>query len=113
MEMKDYYIRKAKIFNIVDGDTIDGFVDLGYRIWTEQRFRLLDVNTPERGKLGFKEATDYVTERLLGKEIYLQSEKDDSFGRWLATVYIDDTTINMELLETGLAVPYVKNKKKG
>lgn len=107
-EVKDNFIRKALILNIVDGDTLDGFVDLGYNVWTKQRFRLLDVNTPERGVLGFKEATEFVKGRILGKEVMIQSEKDDSFGRWLATVFIDGTTINLELLQNGLAVPFVR-----
>lgn len=108
MLVKDEFIRKAKITNIVDGDTIDGIVDLGYRVWTTQRFRLLDVNTPERGKLGAKEATQFIKDKLLDKEVFIQSEKDDSFGRWLATVFINDTTINLELLENGHAIPYEK-----
>lgn len=108
IDIKDNFIRKARVFNIVDGDTLDGFVDLGYRVWTEQRFRLLDVNTPERGVLGYSEAKQFVIERLLNKEVMIQSVKDDSFGRWLATVYIDGTTINLELLEYGFAIPYVR-----
>lgn len=108
MEIKDNFIRRTKILNIVDGDTLDGFVDLGYRVWTEQRFRLLGVDTPEKGELNNKEATAYVKERLLGKEVQLESHKSDSFGRWLAVVYIDNTTINLELLEMGLAKEFKK-----
>lgn len=108
MEVKDDYIRKGEIYNVVDGDTVDGFVDLGYRIWTKQRYRLLGVNTPEKGKLGALEATNYVKDRILNKEVLIQSEKDDSFGRWLATIYYEGSTINLELLEHALAVPYEK-----
>jgi micrococcal nuclease len=106
--LEDNYTRWTKITNIVDGDTLDGFVDLGYRIWTEQRFRLLGVNTPERGKLGATEATEYVRTRLLNKKVSIRSEKDDAFGRWLAIIFIDGTTINLELLEYGYAVPYLR-----
>jgi micrococcal nuclease len=106
--MRDNFVRRTKITNIVDGDTVDGFVDLGYRIWTEQRFRLLGINTPERGQKGFAEATEYVKDRILGKEVQLQSEKSDSFGRYLAVIYFEDAIINVELLEKGLAKVYEK-----
>jgi micrococcal nuclease len=106
--LKDEFVRNAHVTNIVDGDTLDAFVDLGYNVWTKQRFRLLGVNTPEKGVLGAKEATAFVTTRLLNREVSIQSDKDDSFGRWLATVFVDGTTINLELLEYGYAVPYLK-----
>lgn len=106
--MKDNYARYVQIYNVVDGDTVDGFVDLGYRIWTKQRFRLLGVNTPEKGKLGAVEATEFVKSRILNKEVSIQSEKSDSFGRWLATIYYEGITINLELLEKGYAVPFMK-----
>lgn len=108
MTPKDEYIRDTHIYNIVDGDTVDGFVDLGYSIWTKQRFRLLGVDTPERGELGYTEATEYTKERLLGNTFPLKSVKTDSFGRYLATIYVDETTISLELIEKGLAKEYIK-----
>jgi micrococcal nuclease len=105
---KDNFTRRTKITNIVDGDTVDGFVDLGYRIWTEQRFRLLGIDTPERGREGYAEATAYVKDRILGKEVQIQSEKSDSFGRYLATIYFEESIINVELLDKGLAKEYRK-----
>jgi micrococcal nuclease len=108
MDIKDSYIRNATVLNVVDGDTLDAFVDCGYNIWTKQRFRLLGIDTPERGQLGFKEATAYVEERVLGKDVLIQSSKSDSFGRYLATVFYEGHTINLELLEKGHAVAYVK-----
>jgi micrococcal nuclease len=105
---RDNFTRRTIITNIVDGDTVDGFVDLGYRIWTEQRFRLLGIDTPERSQEGYTEATEYVKERILGKEVQLTSEKSDSFGRYLATIYFEDSIINVELLEKGFAKKYEK-----
>ncbi|HWO97594.1 MAG TPA: thermonuclease family protein [Bacillus sp. (in: firmicutes)] len=109
---KDEYIRKSVVTNVVDGDTIDAVVDLGYQIKTEQRFRLLGINTPERGEEGYNEVKKFVTEKLLDKEVYIQSSKDDSFGRYLADVYYHDgenqVHLNQQLLENKLAKPYKK-----
>lgn len=111
--MKDSYVRKAFCINVVDGDTIDCTVDLGYHMTTLQRFRLVDINTPERRMSGWAEATNFTRERVLGKEIYIQSSKSDSFGRYLADVYypikdgdnnITYMNLNDELLQTNHAV---------
>jgi micrococcal nuclease len=108
----DNYIRKATVINIVDGDTIDAVVDLGYAMTTVQRFRLLSVDTPERGQKGFSEAKQFVKDIILNKTVYIQSEKSDSFGRYLANVYFDDGDtiylLNDLLLSRGFAVPFKK-----
>ena len=106
--MTDNYVRKAKVTYIVDGDTFDANVDLGYDIWTKQRYRMLEINTPERGQLNYAEAKQYLSDRIMGKEVYIESVKDDSFGRYLANVYVDGVMINLELIENGLAVKYKK-----
>lgn len=106
--MTDNYVRKAKVAYIVDGDTFDAFVDLGYGIWTKQRFRMLEINTPERGQTNYAEAKQYLSDRIMGKEVYIESVKSDSFGRYLGMVYIDGVKVNLELIENGLAVKYEK-----
>ena len=114
----DNYIRKGKVINIVDGDTIDIEVDLGYHITINERFRLLRINCPEKfgstKEQGLK-AKEYTTNKLLGKDIMLKSHKADSFRRWLAEIYyINDNgeTINFsdELLKEGLAVEFMVDK---
>lgn len=92
------YEYKAVIVNVVDGDTFDMNVDLGFNIHIHERVRLLDIDTPEnRGaekKLG-KAVTQYAKKHFEGKEVILRSSKNktDSFGRWLAEVYIDNLNI--------------------
>jgi hypothetical protein len=89
------YVYKAKLDRCVDGDTVDLWVDLGFRVNTHQRFRLLGVDTPERGKEKFKEATQLL-ERLIVENsdldgyIYLISNKTGKYGRWL----LDSSPIN-------------------
>ena len=112
---KDNYMRKGKVINVVDGDTIDLQVDLGFYITTNQRFRLLRINCPE--KFGPTKADGLISKaftksKLLNKEVVCKSFKTDSFGRWLAEVwYIDETgneiNINDELLKNSLAVEFM------
>lgn len=88
---KNLYIYKAKCTNVVDGDTIDVKIDLGFDTYSKRRVRLLDVDTPERGQENYKEATQFTTASVLGKEILIQTYKSDVFGRYLANVfYLND-----------------------
>lgn len=93
------YQYKAKILNIVDGDTFDVDIDLGFHIHIHERVRLLNVDTPEKfgveAPLGLI-MKNYAIEHFLGKEIVIRSEKSeesaktDSFGRWLVETTLDD-----------------------
>jgi micrococcal nuclease len=93
------YQYKAKILNIVDGDTFDVDIDLGFNIHIHERVRLLNVDTPE--KFGVEKPLgmimkEYAINNFLNKEIVIRSEKNteaaetDSFGRWLIETTLDD-----------------------
>lgn len=89
------YEYKAVITNVVDGDTFDMDIDLGFNIHIHERVRLLDIDTPEKfGKekeLGLL-VKDYAAFAFEGMEVVIKSEKadvaanTDSFGRWLVRV---------------------------
>ncbi|MDR3222401.1 MAG: thermonuclease family protein [Methanobrevibacter sp.] len=85
--------------HVVDGDTLD--------VSGVGRIRLVGVNTPERGELGYKNATDFVKEKCLGKTLYLDiddAKNKDRYGRTLAVVYVDGIgNLNKELLQRGYA----------
>lgn len=93
------YQYKAKITNVVDGDTFDMDIDLGFNIHIHERVRLLNIDTPEKfGKekeLGLI-VKQYATDCFFGEEVVIRSEKadtaadTDSFGRWLVKVTLDD-----------------------
>lgn len=97
----------CEVINVVDGDTLDAVVDAGFSIKTTHRFRLARINTPEKGQPGFKEATDFLRERVLNKPCTLVSQKIDKYGRFLADIIVDGVNINDALLAAKLAVPYV------
>lgn len=104
------YVYRAILKRIVDADTIDCDVDMGFRSWRmNERFRLAGIDAPEmRGpeRPDGIQATDYLSSIMpLGAEITLHTEKDPgSFGRWIATVYHDGVNINDHLVEAGHAV---------
>lgn len=116
--IQDEYIRKGHVFNVVDGDTIDVDMDLGFYTTIKQRFRLLRINCPEKFGVTKEEglkAKAFTTEKLIDKTIVFKSVKTDSFKRWLAEVWYTDAAgneinISDELLAEGLAVEYMIDK---
>lgn len=93
-ETPDLYCYKAEVTRIIDGDTIDVTLDMGFRTYCRQRLRLLGFDAPERGQPGFQESTEALTQLLMGaKQVIVQTVKTDSFGRWLANVQADGTWV--------------------
>lgn len=87
----DQYIRKAQVLKVVDGDTLDLRVDLGFRIFTNIRGRLLGVDTPERGRTDFAYATEALRDLLEQNKdedgnITIKSKKTGKYGRWLVEI---------------------------
>jgi|DEB0MinimDraft_3_1074331.scaffolds.fasta_scaffold132282_2 micrococcal nuclease len=98
----DLYHYRADLVRVVDGDTIDVALDLGFSLRARHRLRLLGVDTPERGQPGFSDSTAFVQQRLSSaQEIIIWTVKRDSFGRWLANVWADDQLLNDELAAMG------------
>lgn len=110
------YKYKAKIDRIVDGDTFDIVVDLGFKISTHQRIRLQGINTPEtynvkKDSEEYKKglaAKNFAIQRIEANnyEALIETEKDTGkFGRYIATVWLTDNEIslNAELVEKGFA----------
>lgn len=93
---------KATITDIIDGDTFDMDIDLGFHIHIHERVRLLGIDTPEKfgaeKDLGLT-VKQYAITNFLGKEVIIRSEKadtaadTDSFGRWLVMVNINGEDI--------------------
>lgn len=109
------YTYSAKVINVVDGDTIDAMVDVGFKIHTIQRFRLNRIDTEEmhdadiiKRNLAI-EAKEFLKSTLLDKDIIIQTKKSDAFGRWLAEVILDNINVNDILLEKKLATIWKKS----
>lgn len=93
---------RARLVRCVDGDTFDADVDLGFHLTKRVRFRLLDVDTPERGEPGFHEATKALLSLIQAasdSEGYFEIEtgKTGKYGRWLASIRIAGGTVSGRL----------------
>lgn len=83
---------RSKLVKIIDGDTVDLDVDLGFNITHRIRVRLADIDTPEvRGwqKQYGLAATDAALDWFEESEdqLYVETEKTGKYGRWLARIY--------------------------
>jgi micrococcal nuclease len=110
------YEYNAIITRAIDGDTVSADVDVGFYVHVYMTFRLLGVNCPEvHGDTRLKglEAAEYTSVSLLGKTVRIRTAKSDSFGRWLAQIYVGDVDFNQSLIDRGLAVPYMVGKVAG
>ena len=99
----------AVVDRIVDGDTIDLNVDLGFRVWNRDRFRLAGIDTPERGQAGWSEATAELTRLCpIGSPVIIESQKPDrdKYGRWLVRIFVGEVDVNQAMINGGFARPY-------
>lgn len=105
------YLFNAKVTKIVDGDTIDAEVDLGFHVKMNLRFRLEGIDTPELrtgdNKEAAQEAKRFLENTILGANVKIMSSKGDKYGRWLATVILQEgNSVNKLLVEKGFAKNY-------
>ena len=111
----------AIVTRVVDGDTVDVDIDLGFGIWyRNQRIRLMGVDTPEvrtrdlvEKKFGLLAKSIVEGFCPVGKEVLLQTELDDKgkFGRILGVIVSDETNVNDYLIENHYAVAYEGQSK--
>lgn len=107
-----YQARLEETADVVDGDTFNVTLDLGFRMhFTDQRLRLLDVDTAERGDPLWHEHKQFTIDWLIDAAeshdgewpLIVDTRRDDkgSFGRWLATVYrkSDGRSIGESIIE--------------
>ena len=106
------FIFNAVIYNVVDGDTVDALIDLGFGVYTKQRLRLLGINASELNSKDASErekatkAKDYLISEVLGKDVIIHSKSKDKYGRYLADIYVNDLNINDLLINKGIAKVY-------
>tara|TARA_S200002703_G_scaffold136351_1_gene125650 strand:- start:2920 stop:3309 length:390 start_codon:yes stop_codon:yes gene_type:complete len=122
------YIYKAKLDRVVDGDTVDALIDVGFDIWFKKRIRFKGVDTwesrtrnLEEKALGLKAKarTKELLEKVSSKSGYfrIKSYGLGKYGRVLADVFIMDKdgkqwNVNETLISEGHAYIYDGGKKK-
>ncbi len=116
------YLYKAKILNVVDGDTLILEIDLGFQVKKEQRVRLAQINAAELDKKNGKKAFYYLRD-LAAKidEILIKTNKVDIYGRFIGDIFYlneeksrpshqyyfeNGVYLNQELVEANLAEIY-------
>ena len=115
------YEYKGKITRVVDGDTVDCTLNLGFNIHHSCRVRLLGIDTPEsrtrdreekaRGLLSKQALKDLLTD----KDFVIKTHKKNAkgkFGRVLGEIWIEEKNINKEMIELGYAVEYYGQSKE-
>lgn len=107
------YQYRAVVENVVDGDTIDVSVDLGFKVGTRQRVRLARIDTPERGHLGYAAARDFVRDVVLNKTVTIKTDKVSKWGYYLADITLEDgRNLSDTLMQAQLAKPYDGGNKE-
>jgi micrococcal nuclease len=118
-----YEYRVKSVTNVVDGDTIDVIIDLGFDISFTSRVRLAGIDTPESRTKDLKEkalgleSKEYLKKKLeSATNIVIRTEKVNSsekYGRILAWLYLDGETksVNHEMIEKGYAWGYLGDTK--
>jgi micrococcal nuclease len=119
--MYEYHVKK--VTNVVDGDTIDVEIDLGFDISFSSRVRLAGIDTPESRtkdkaeKILGLEAKEYVKSKIKdAKDVVIKTEKMDSsekYGRILGWLYLDGSTVsvNEQMIADGYAWGYLGDTK--
>jgi micrococcal nuclease len=119
--MYEYHVKK--VTNVVDGDTIDVDIDLGFDISFSSRVRLAGIDTPESRttnkaeKVLGLEAKEYVKSKIKdAKEVVIKTEKMDSsekYGRILGWLFLDGSkvSVNEQMIADGYAWGYLGDTK--
>ena len=125
------YEYKANVDKVVDGDTIDCTIDLGFKTWKKIRVRMEGINTPESRTRDLEEKKLGLAAKSRLKEILEYNNNEcvlkvsgvGKFGRALASVYVDtlsptsdktsitEINVNKQLIEEGHAVAYDGGKR--
>ena len=102
------------VVKIIDGDTSDAEIDLGFSLTKKERIRLAGIDTPETRTKNLEEkkygieARNYLISKLATcKNIIVKTEKDGKYGRMLGWLFDDENkSINLSMIELGFAWEY-------
>jgi micrococcal nuclease len=91
------YVYKAVVERVIDGDTVQLSIDLGFDIKKSHKFRLKNVWAAERGEMNYGLHSSYTKQLLpVNTQIIVKTFKDasDKYGRYIGEIYIDKQNIN-------------------
>jgi micrococcal nuclease len=113
--MRELYYYNAVVDRVVDGDTLDMTIDLGYNIWIKERVRLYGLNTPETRTKDLEEkeaglkAKKYVENQInaVAGQVQIQSLGRGKYGRTLGEILVGKNNLNEMLIAKGHAEVYM------
>ena len=114
------YEYSCRVNRVIDGDSVDVCIDLGFDISFTSSVRLYGIDTPEsRTRDPEEKKCGLLSKKFLeeavknGKNIIIRTQKDEKgkFGRVLGSLIIDGTNINHKMIEENLAVAYYGQSK--
>ena len=113
------YIYSAKCLKVVDGDTLDARVDLGFDTFKKIRIRLVGINAPESRTRDLEEKARGLAAKARVKELMkenknqfvLHSQGVGKFGRCLGEIFLGESKLNDILINEGHAVAYYGGKR--
>ena len=123
MAKKNKFIYSAKLLRVVDGDTADAMIDLGFNTWVKKRIRFMGVDTWEcrtrdleekKKGLAAKSFTKHLLEDSDDGKFLVKSHGVGKYGRVLGELYVKGhvKSVNTLLKEHGHAYSYYGGKKK-
>jgi len=110
-----YEYKVKEVVKVVDGDTIDVIIDLGFDLSKKERVRLAGIDTPEsrtrdldEKKLGLEAKEHLSTNLYNANHLMISTEKDGKYGRMLGTIHINDdiVSMNQQMIDKGYAWEY-------
>lgn len=110
-----YEYRQVEVVRIIDGDSVILDIDMGNNVWWTSSFRLMGIDTPERGRVGFTEAKEFLGSLLAVGLSRIQTHKPDKYGRWLVDLWVPTDSgelhVNRLMVVEGHAVEYAGGKR--
>ena len=120
------YNYKATLMRVVDGDTIDAEIDLGFKIFIKERIRLMGIDTPESrtrnlaekswGKAASAKLSELLAEADGKFTLVTKMQKKGKFGRILGTIQVSTkdgiVDANQVLMNENFAIPYTGGNKE-
>lgn len=109
---KPYVYHNVEVVRAIDGDTVEMQIDLGFNTWYRENFRLIDIDTPERGQDGYERSKNalwaMLEDEYLKDGVIVETIEKDMYGRWLCEIKSAKTgkSLNERMLAEGHAKPY-------
>lgn len=115
MSMFTYAVKK--VVKVIDGDTVDVVLDLGFNVAITQRIRVRNINSAETRTKDLEEKTQGLAAKAFAEDwfsqgnIVVKTYKDDKYGRMLGDFFREEENFAESAILGGFAVPYDGGKR--